>query len=402
MKQTIAALLTTIALTHLSRSYIDIKDQHQHFKNIYSNDYVLVVFYNSKSDPKTSSQVRKSITSLEDNEVVQDNKVLVEFIDTSNVGFFDKHYDLDGKHSVRLFIRNQMEELVDFDSYFNRLKQSKQWEAELTEAIERFVDIKIKEITVELSSINQFRELLVSKQILGLFSGNRGSNFERYFHVARKNIDFSFAHSFDKDTARGILAEFGNISPPEGDFFAIVKTVESLNEFDTEPVIFFNDFKEKPLTEFIEFNRFSKLRDPEDSNETVKRIFFKHQPVLLYVKSPNTESKQFEIFKETVKALPRQLIYTYTEADSLASSAFLQLFMLAEKLMMPETIALLWVGPSQKVKVQSFQGDFEKGPIIEFVFNFLQQNEKVLDSLKQHLYDRHDKNEGEVLNNEEL
>lgn len=401
MKLNLKPLLIMAVMATRTISYLEIENYHDHFSKVHSNNYVLAIFHNPGQNSKLTKPLKNILAMLDQSDVVKQNNIIIEYADIVKIPFFDKHYDLEGNNTVKLFIRNQM---VDMESFSERLEQmykNSVPERDFALEIETFIRDKLNGISIEIRDITHFRDLINDKRVLGLYSGSRNDNFKKYFHVARKNIDFTFAHTFDLYLRESIFEEFGKTPVPQGDSFAIVRHSEDLNEYDYRMITVYEEFTEKGLTEFLEFERFDKLRDPETGNEIVKRMFFKAQPLLLYIRSNNKESTKFETFKEAVKALPKQFIYSYTDTEAKSSAAYLQLFMMAEKMMMPDILFILWVSPSRKVRIEPYNGEFSKQGIIDFVFNFNEEHEAVFDSMRNHLYDKEPKEE-DRLTTEEL
>ena len=402
MVYNLGALITAILALSSTTSYVAINKQSDHFRNLNSFNYVLAIFVNSSKSPQLVSELAKPLEKLEDSKIIKDNKVLIELIDTSNIPFFNKHYKLEGKNGAKLFIRNQMIDYDGFDNEVNEMIKQTLIEYDLPVKLLTFVDSGIKGISHEIRDLEHFRGLMNSKRILGYFCCSDDNNFEQYFKVASKNIDFTFVHTFDDNLNRAIFKEISTDKPPKSPFFSIIRHEDLLNEFDKNKIVTFTDFSEKNLTEFIEFERFDKLRDPSTGNSILKRMFSKAQPLLLYIKANADNSENFDIFRESVKSLPKRFIYSYTDLESENMGPFLQLFMMADKMMSPDTLSIVWVSPDRKVRIESYNGALEKDRIIEFVFKFQKQNESIFDSMREHLYDKEGKVIDEEITSEEL
>ena len=381
-------LLIMAAILSIATCYTEITEHHKHFDNLYTNDYVIVVMHNTKKNSKFTKSLKNALNVLEGSNDMKSYDVKVEYVDTIKTPFFDSHYDLEGKDEARLFIRNQMVIYENFEEELEQLNKKSSPEVEISSKLEEFVLNRIKKISTELRDMEHFKEIINEKRVVGLYTGAQNDNFDKYMLVAKKNIDFTFVHTFDPYLRESIFEEFRYAPITKDDIFVIIRHKEDLNEFDNQLVVPSNEFDEKSLTEFIEYERFDKLRNPEQGNEIVKRMFFKAQPLLLYIIGTQKESERFEIFKEAVKSLPKRFIYSYTDTESSTSGAYLQLFMMAEKMMTPEGLSILWVSPSRKIRIEPFNGEFTKQGIIDFVFSFYESHERILDSMKEHLYDK--------------
>ena len=399
MKYKLSTTLTTLLIFSTIIGYQELNKKQEHFNNLKNYPYILTILINSLDKPMITAQLKQSLEKIDVKEPITNDNVLLEFIDTSAVPFFDKHYKLEGKSAAKLFIRNQMINYENFDSYISNIQISDKKANELSMRLLEFVDLHLKNISVEIRDIDHFWEVLNSNKIIGYYCGNQDANFNQYYNVASKNIDFYFTHSFDTNLCESIFREIGQINSHKPPFFAIIRSKEALNEFDNNPIVVFTDFSEKALSEFIEFERFDKLRDPADIKNIIKRMFNKAQPLLLYVKDNSQTEKNFKNYMEAVKVLPKNFIYSYTDVNS---GEFLQLFVMAHKMMTVGTLSILWVTPTRNVRVENYQGALEKEMIIEFVSKFNKQNERIIDSMRAHLYDKENKVRNQSIASEEL
>ena len=379
--------VTTLITISMCSSYIDIDHQDTYFTNLHANNYILAVFHNPKNNSKLTKHLKAVLQLLDESKIIKEHKIVVEFVDTVKLPFFDSHYDLEGKNAMMLFIRDQMINVEDFVFNLEQVYRNSMTESELITKLEDFVSEKINNISIEVLSIQHFRDLILSKRILGLYSGSKNTNFNIYFHIARKNIDFNFAHTFDPQLKEIIFKELEVASVPETDAFFIIRHSEELNDFDNQMVVTTTDFDEKNLSEFIEYNRFNKLRGPEEGNEIFKRMTQKYQPLVLFVKNSSENSDKFRIFKESVQALPKKLIYSYVEIDSNYIGSFIQIFMIENAPMNPNNIYFMWMTPMRTFKIEQYGGNYNRQDIMNFVMKSYDECERTLSFVRSHLYD---------------
>lgn len=397
MKHIISWIVATLLTMSFTFCVTDIQNQDEHFVNVSNKNYVLVAFLSLKVNSKAENPLRKALEVLAESNLVKSHNVVVELINTEQLPFFDDHYDLAGRSALRLFICNHMTEMEGFAEQLNDLAHGSLKQESLLENIEGFIGNLIGGISTELKDIEHLRELLRSKRVIGLYAGENGFNFKRFFHVARKNTDFDFVHTFDKDLKAAIFSELSQRKASEENCFAVLRHPETLNEFDNTAIVYISDFKEKVLTEFLEFERFDKLRAPDQGREIFMRLALKAQPMVLFVHGSDKASSKFEEFKEAVKELPKKLIYSHTDVDTTQSSHYLQLFMLANQLVMAEeTLYIIWMTPNKQVRITELSNDFTKNSVKDFVYEYLSQNHQLLDTMRGHLYDKEQYNEHEI------
>lgn len=380
-------LFVLIAAVTFVVGFTEIKDHKEHFNNTYEREYVLAVFYNPEHISGCTEIVHEALSKLGETEVVRNNKVLVELLDTKLIPFYDNHYDLRGTSAVKLFIRNRMVNMESFDDLLKASKDASDKGDRVALVIENFINSQLGKISIEIPNFEYYAELLAQKQIIGLYSGSRGDNFDRYYHMAKKHIDFDFVHIFDTHLSNTIIGYADKKNTPNTDFFAIIRHKDALNAFDDKQIVKITEFDEKTLTEFFIYERYDKLRAPDQGEKIVNLMFFKYQPLLLFVRGEQTESPNFGTFEEAIRVLPKQFIYSYTDPNSRFSPNYLQLFIMAEELMMPDTLYIIWVLPSSKVKIEPFDRSWSKQNIVEYVFEFHKKNEKTLSTMRSHFYD---------------
>lgn len=401
MLRILRAIMQTLLLLHLAAAYAT-TNQRDHFKHISSAPFVLTVMINTSRNANALELISKTEEQIKNHTTIQNRKVVVEIIDTAKTPFFDKHYKLDGKHSLRFFIKGQMIELHDFDATIEDLKDAAITKTDLVSKLVGFVDEKINRISIELKNVEQLKSLLEADNVVGFFYGDDKQVFEKYHKVAMKNIDFIFTHTNDKSLADTVFYKYANKTAPGTPTFAIIRSASALNDLDTAALVEFTNFGEKALTEFIEFERFAKLRDASAGSDIVKRIFHKFQPLLLYVGSEKTNPKNFAVFKQAVKSLPKKMVFANVEPDSPQSASFMQLFVMAGKNMAKEALNIVWLGPNRKIQVENYTVGLDKEAIVEFVAKFNRQYETVIDAMRQHFYDKEEKEIGNGVTSQEL
>lgn len=404
----IQVLAAALFLVSTTCSFLTLKNQDDHFINVSSKNYVVVLFADLKKQSKLKKPIDKLLSRLSSSKTVKSNDVIVELADTATVPYFDSHYDLEGKPGLRLFIRNQMLDNKELASKVAELGGRGANEAELADSIEKWVADAIARISLEIKDADSLWEFIREHKIIGLYSGSRGSNFDEYFRVARKHIDFPFAHTFDTKLANKAYAELGNLPAPQSDSFAIIRDVSSLTEFDPLPIVTFNHFNERELTEFIEFERYEKMRSTNQTASIYAKLFNKHQPMLLFTGAPESSPEYFHLFTQAVKQLPKNMIYGHTDVKSKDSGVFHQLFMGAQEALLPNTINIVHAGVDSKIKIEQLTGKLSVSNIKDFASKFMSDKAHYFQSIRNYMYDivedvkGHNKEEKEEVTDTEL
>jgi len=388
MRTNVAASAILLLLAACAATgYKELKHQDDHIISLGTEDYILAIFYDAKKQPKLAKPLKSVMEKLTDSTPVKINNVLLELIDTHALPFFDEHYELDGKPAARLFVRSQMINNAQLSEHIAQLGARGADEAKVVDEVVRWIDSAIGGISVHVDNIGAFRELVARDKVVGLYTGAEGPNFVRFFRVARKNIDFSFAHTFDEKLAASIYKEYGQTAP-EGDTFAVVRTAHGVNEFDPSPLVPFADFDERALTEFIEFERYDKLRPASQTRNIFQKLFLKYQPLLIH--AGDAASEKLAVFSEAVKQLPKNMIYAHADPESSDASPYHQLFMQAGEALMPDSIHILHSGVDQKIRITPYKGPLSAQGIKDFASRFMSEQADFFKNARNYLYDKVD------------
>lgn len=386
MRFSIVTLVVVTLVLSLLTSYTEITSQDQFFNNLQQEDYILAVFYNSKTSSHLTQPLTSILKTLNQSTTFVDNKVLVELVDTHKQPFFDSHYDLNGKSAIRLFIRNQTVKMPDIEKMLETQDKNIN-EQSITALLESYTSRRLQDISIEVRNIDEFRMLVLDHKTIGFYSGNRGISFENYISIAKNNIDFTFAHTFDIELRNAIYAEFGQKPAPKEDTFAIVRLSLILDDLDDQSLVDINALDEKSLTEFLEFERFEKLRGSEHGSDIFRRVFSKTQALVVYIQGEDKDSVKFKAYREALKFLPKKLIYSYTDIDSAAAGPYVNLFMAAKRIVEQDTLSIIWTTPLRQVIVVTYAENFSVESIVNFIKRFIEENTELFSSMRAHMYD---------------
>lgn len=381
--------IVALVLVSATLGYTPVKEPNDLYLNTFYKNYVLAVMHNSETTPLATKAVHKMISEIESLDVVKTEGIIVQMVYTDEVKFFDESYKLGGTNKVCFFIRNQMKSLDGFHEQLIEESKSGGSIGNLVESIEKFMSNHIKGISTEISDLEHFNELLNEKKTLGIYIGEKNDHFEKYMHVARKNLDFTSVHTHEKELARTILEQLNAGDVSSEDFFGIARSAETLTVLDPDALVVFRNFEEKQLTEFLEHERYPKLRDTSFANMNTHKMFFKNQAVVLYVMGPEKEeAANYQIFREVVALMPRNMIYAVMDQDSKESASYTQMFVIGENMVGTDSLVIMYVSPSRNVKIEGLDRPFTTGDIINFIQEFSDKNRDIFDHMREHLYDK--------------
>jgi len=394
-------LISVVSLAK-GNKFMEIKTQDEHFINVHKENYVFTLFYNPNRNSRSLKALNNALTSLGDSTFVNKHKIVLELIDTKKLPFFPKHYDLDAKNYAKFFISSQMVNFDNFDEKLDSWYKSSGSQDDLQSLVENYLVEKIENISKEITIMEDFRKRILDKKIIGLYTGSDNINFERYFKVVRKNIDFTFIHTFDKNLKQKIYEELGHRNVPSGDSFSIIRHSGVLNEFDTQMVVSTSNFELNSFYDFIEFERFDKLRDASQSNDIFNRMIYKNMPLVIFVRGDNQNSERFQSFKSAIKTLPKNLIYAYVDLKSPNVGPYHQMFISSSNIMTQDTLSIIWYNQLRKFTIMSHSKNYTKEGILDFINKVVNENARSWKFLRNHLYDFKDDAEESELVTQEL
>ena len=385
-----AALVLLLSLS-LHAEWIQLESHGPHFTNTYKEPYVLMIAYNNDTHPGVEKEIKGALESLKDSEFVQEHGIILEWADCVQNEFWNKHYDLEGRNGLRFFIKNQMTIMPEFNEKVQKMLNREWTPEELKDSVLDLMRREIDDLVRPVSSLNELKQRAQNEQVVVLYMGDKSQNYDRYFQFARKNSDATFLYNFELSFKQEVFKMMSGLVVPKGDVFAIVKSEDMLDSFNPLQVVWLESFdSEAEMSTFFEHERYPKLRDDSFGNMIVKKLFFKHQILVLYAYKETANPQNRAAYEEAVKVLPNKLIYGISDTESKDSASFLQLFMMSQQMLMPETLSLMYVTPGKKVRIESFRGEFRVNAIVDFVYDHYKRLQPLIKQMSSHLYDMED------------
>lgn len=71
-----------------------------------------------------------------------------------------------------------------------------------------FVNQVVSGVVTPISSLGEVERILEEKKIVGVYLGERGRSWRRFYELAIRNISFPFFSSFDEKLSREIIEKF--------------------------------------------------------------------------------------------------------------------------------------------------------------------------------------------------
>lgn len=352
----------------------EIVKQDGFFSRLLDQNFVLVL----SSTENNQKKILRDLDNLQNRDFVKENNVDLVFLDSNKTSFFKKHYDLETDTNLFFFTRNQLVVLENFQNLSS--------EENILETVSDFVEKNIKSVSIQLKNLDQVENLVENKKMIGIYLGAKNENYNSFYNLAIDNIDFNFYFSSDEELKEKIYKRYSLEDTPKNDTFVILRHQELITDFDQEELVSFDklssDFE---IDQFFKYERYPKLRDCSFNSLNVDNLFLKREKMLLFITDENddNEEKNNNIFYESLKMLPKRLIYSKCDIQNDNMNHYLTIFMRGGHIMEPNKIYIVYASLSNKIKVTIFDKDFNTRNITNFVFEFYQKNRSQFEEVKQ-------------------
>jgi hypothetical protein len=378
---TIWVLILLLKVSYSSIDQIQTIEIHDaHFVNVYSNKNVAVFFFDEEQC-KDFEMLSKIIKRLSEKKVVTENSIIIEMIDLKKNPFFLSHYELDNKTHFELFINNKR---YVFDS-FDQLFQKESFE-NILNSIENFLQNKLQKNVVGIESFEDIFYHLKKKGILGIYLGSENESWKMVKKLADMNHEFLFLFTFNNDIIKKIK-EYYEVNSDSNDIFAFLRSEENLDEFDNKKMVTFDRFSNfLKLNFFFKMEKYPKLRINEFHSDNIKRIYSENEVVILYITSLKTDSENLDIFRNSVKKISKNYIFSYLFLeDSQDLGVYMNMFRMNNTSLESESVYLLFLSPNRKFTIQKMDNQFKEENIVRFANDFLSKNPFMFHMDKQDL-----------------
>ena len=356
-----------ITIKTISSSIIHlIKEKEEHFINVYSEKYIIALFYN-KNSCEDVDFLNEIINNLIKNDYIKEKSILIEKIDYGNISFFENHYELEKKTHFELFIRNKRNIFNDFDILFKERNLEK-----ILNGITNFLKDKIERVAIEINNLSDLLRLIKKNKLIGLYLGEKNYNYDKFINLAQQHHDFKFFFNFNKKTKKKIFYFLSEKKFSEKDVFLILRDNSLLNDFDEEEIIKY-EFKKKSgldLEFFFEMEKNPKLR-LENHKENIKKIFSKKNVAMVFLISSKTNKENINIFKKSIKKLPKKFIFTYVSIEKDEAIGYIQLFLMNGISYEQDSLYLIYSLSRNKLQIDKMTDSFNEKNIVKFANTFL-------------------------------
>jgi hypothetical protein len=369
-----SVLLFPLILLRCQIQVIDIESQDDHFSQVHKFTHDLRGFYDSESEPGTSNVMIKLFDDLSRSEFLMEHNFNLALVNINKVPSLKSHYDILKPSHFLYFIKNQMQIMPNFDDLVSAAINDPEHYDRLHKNVLEFVTAKFSRVTQEITSEDQFEKILQKDKIIGVFIGNDGQEFDTFKEFAQTHIDFDFYYILQPIIANEIFYKRSRIEKPVMSFFAIFRSAELITEFDPSIVVFTEKIKTlAELEAFFRSERYPKMIEGQDSSSLGYRIFSLGEKLVLYIHNEEDRT-EINIFKETVKVLPKKFIFSQISTESSFFGSYMQYFMFGKTAVAPNKLYIIHLSYNSEIEIIPFNDTLTREGMIKFVFTFYRNN----------------------------
>lgn len=349
-------------------------NQDEYFTLIWSGNYALVGYFNSKTDRSHVEPMETLFKRLATDTQLAEWGFTLLLADTAKIPMLYSHYSMTRLPNFYFFVRKQLVKCDDFAEVFGTLARFDH--NAMADFGQHWIHHRLANVAVELLSLAEFEAKLSAAKIIAVYFGKRDENFRIFRNWATKYINFAFYFTFSADLAREIFASRHLSEPPtDVPFLAVIRDTELITEFDPQPIVATTRVaSEEELTQFFGFERFPKLMDPVMGSNITQMLFHQNEKMILLVTSAGTPKEDIAVYHQALADLPKRMIYSEVDMNSMHIAAFMQLFMLARINMTPGKLYAIHVLPSRQVDIQEMQEGLSVANILRFVSGVIEQH----------------------------
>lgn len=370
-------LILLFTINHIA-SAIEIHNpetQDDYFTLLWSKEHIAVGYYDSKVTKNSLKLMKTIFESFSSLQILEKWDFALIIVDLSKIEMLHNHYSMQSSSNFYYFIRKQLVKCPDFDIKFEESIETNNFELAKNQAQE-FLFHEIDKIVQKLTDLEMFESQLEKEKIIGIFFGDvLDQNFALYEKWTALYHNFAFFYTFDEELKKSIFKAKTTLFQTSSPMLAIIRSDQLLTAFDEQKIVWTSDFKdEKRVSMFFEFERNPKLLDDSWGNNITHSMFFKDHRMLLYVSSDNSNEGLFNIYQQAVSILPKRMIYSYVNINSINIASYMQLFMLGKVAMQPEKIYVITVLPTRTVEVLDLREKINVQNILKFVNDYIGRN----------------------------
>lgn len=149
----------------------------------------MVAYFNPKTCPHCQKNTLAALSGLHKEELFQKENIQTLYMDYLKQDFFGSHYDLTEKQYLFFFVRNQIQKFEVFDELMGQ--------ASLYSKVLEFVQQVVSDVVIPIRSLEEVEQILEDKKIVGIYLGQQGKSWRKYYDLAIRNFSFDFYSSFD-------------------------------------------------------------------------------------------------------------------------------------------------------------------------------------------------------------
>ena len=372
------SLIVAITLLIRTPEILEFKTPDEYFLAKETHAILAVFFHNSTAVSWRREQILDIIQSMQQLENLRRHEPIYSIIDLSTNSFLKEHYDFTQNDNMILLISNQ---LVIKDNY--PLIWNQQTQSTIKFEVHSFLNFHLEK---QLKNLPELEDVVHLSEMENscIFLGKNGTNFEVFKKTGKRFLDLNFVYSFKEEWKYGLFQYYEIDHYPEIDTVLFIRANKNVNEFDPKVIVYEKeDFKLEDFSYFVEFSNYPKIRGPIYFSEIFLKVFQKEQILVLFCKSLKQPLFELErTFRNSVRFLPRVLIYSVVDLSDDVSAGFSSLLIHANSFL-SEGLFYIIHNDAGIIKTESFHLYVESEvEIVQKVTDFISRNRRLLPYFK--------------------
>lgn len=349
--------------------------QDDYFSIVWARNHTLVGFIDTKTHPTHANLMTKLFNRLSQDTLLSDWDFSLVIADVSQIEMLYNHYSMGELPNLFHFVRKQLVKCPHFAATFAESLSSKN-EDELVDFGQDWIHNGLHNMALELLSLSDFERRLGNHKIIAVYFGKKDSNFQIFRRWTSKYIHFHFFYTFSDQLKRDIFVSRHLSEPPmDTPFLAVIRHTDLITELDPQPIVATLKIgSERELGQFFDFERFPRLINASMGSNITQMMFYNNEKLVVMVTSTSTPKEDIAIYHQALAELPKRMIYSQVDMNSVHIAAFMQLFMLAKVNMTPGKVYAVHVLPSRAVEIRDMTGGLTVRNILSFVGGVIEEH----------------------------
>lgn len=352
-------------------------DTIQKFNSIITSRKPTIAFiFDTRNCPLCKYLVQEKIAMMPNDDKMKNFRCSWIYVDIAKMPDLKETLKVTNRMHVRYYKQSRYVEMPEALELVKRVNTSQFNYENTVNKIFNFIKGILDSYSKHVTSIEEIKDWLGTKDSAIIYTGAKNTNFMQYFEFASSYPSDKMFHTFDEKIIREVRSFADVLEDASGDILVIIRA-PNVQVYDKERNAIYYSFPlgENKLIRISLLDCYPKVRDPTLNEVNIKSIEQARIPMILHSKSDPYSLVNSMHFKRIVKALPKSFIFSFSSPKHPEHSHYVKLF---EQVGMPleeETLYLVYKLGYSKIKVKKFDENIKTENFIEFLLDFAEKEQ---------------------------